>query len=753
MSCFNVESFHKKLLAIATTSAVSTLFQSSYAAEEAQKPATIPQGREVLLATDFIVGGDNEDDRVHLKSTGDISDINLLPAENRPAYTIEQSGGSIGSIKGASGKGDHFIANDTKVTGRLANIDNVTFNGTNIYQGDQIQSSGLVNVKDNLHFPADSLTIVSGSQSDEAGKVEQIKPTFRIQKGATVNVLSGLKVDGNFWQDGRLVLTGNDPDSLRLLPLADAAREPVVSARNIVIGSDAELIFDRSIIEDPNSGQQYLLMEASESDINQPVNIGAGIVPESEYHYEVVVDPDNRKRMLLIPINQADQSAELIADLAAGPNSDLTANPETDPAANPVTDLVASSAANTVANPVTDQVANPATDLVAYPAANPVSDPAADPVADSLQTMMLAVTNPTDGDETEPPDSDSDSAQLIMPVANTAADGSKAIKLTPTISPHGIHNATLALRTAGKTLDERMSGKRIGVSAGDIFSSGGAWIQYAYSKATQDTKFDVPGYHAKINGVSIGADSLLEADQNTTVGVAYTYANGNVEGVGGQGGAGNKIDTDTNIFSLYSSYTEDDFFFDGRMSYSFGKNKGHRYVGGNQLSAKYDSQSWGIGLIAGYTYPMGDQWSWQPRVAFNYYTVKTDDYSESARDPAQTYLSYDQVNNGKYDIMELGAGLTLTGDINTDTMVIQPQLGLMGFHDFKKDPIAITAHYASGGESFLINGADREANRYQLDATIHMEIQSNTTIAFSYSHYWSDSYRVDGFLARVRYTF
>lgn len=318
------------------------------------------------------------------------------------------------------------------------------------------------------------------------------------------------------------------------------------------------------------------------------------------------------------------------------------------------------------------------------------------------------------------------------------------------MSPHAVHNANLALKTVGKTLNDRMSGKRTGINTGDIFSAGAAWIQYDYSKATQDIKDHVPGYHARINGFSMGADSPLERDQNIEAGIAYTYAKGKVAG---KDGSRNKIDTDTHIVSLYSSHLEDDFFFDGRMSYSSGKNKGCRYVDGLLHDAKYDTRSWGVGMIAGHTYSLGDEWSWQPQVAFNYFTIQTDDYIESSRDPAQIHLSYDQVKNGKYDIMELGAGLKLIGEINTRAMIIKPELGLMGFHDFKKDPIAITAHFAAGGEPFRINGADRDSNRYQFDASMSVEIQSNTTITFRYSHHWTDNFKVDGCIAKVCYNF
>lgn len=639
-----------------------------------------PEGKGVL-ATDFT----DDHDRVYVNSKGALGEINLLPAHSRPAFTIEQTGGTIGSIKGANGKDDLFIATDTTVTEQLSDIDNVTFNGTNSYEGSLLQSNGLVGVNGNLHFLADRMTIVSSASASREAAQPESSPTFHIRQGATVTTPAEITIDGNYQHDGRLVLTGHDPESAKLQPLVDGTTQqtPIVSANTIGVGPAADFVFDSSIIKDPAIGKQYLLMEATESNINRPVNVDAE--NELYVHYDAIVDPHNAKRMLLTGTNQADHCANQVPR--------------------------------------------------------------------RFRSMMLAATKPADKEEAVHPKADSNSAKLTRHVVKNVKAGknsAKVAELAPALSPHAVHNANLALKAAGKTLDDRMSGKRTGISTGDIFSAGGAWIQYSYSKATQDFKDNVPGYHAKTNGFSIGADNPLEEDQDIDVGIAYTYAKGKVEG---KDGSRNKIDTDTHVFSLYSSYIEDDFFFDGRMSYSFGKNKGHRYVGENLHDAKYDTQSWGVGMIAGYTYPLGYEWRWQPQVAFNYYTIKTDDYTESARDPDQTFLSYDQVNNGKYDIMELGAGLKLIGDINTDSMVIKPELGLMGFHDFKKDPVAITAHFVAGGENFLIYGADRDANRYQFDATINMEFQNNTTITFSYSHHWADSFKVAGVIARIRSDF
>ncbi|WBA81352.1 autotransporter outer membrane beta-barrel domain-containing protein [Endozoicomonas sp. GU-1] len=637
----------------------------------------VPEGKGIL-ATHF-----TEDcGRVYVNSRGTLDEVNLLPLQSRPSFSIEQTGGKIGSLKGANGKDDRFIANNTTVAEQLSDIDSITFNGINHYKGNLLRSSGLIEVNGHLHFLADRMAIVSGSPDSRRAEVPESSPALHIRQGAVVTIPSELNIDGNYQQDGRLVLTEQSPDSAGFEPLTDGTipQAPVVAAKNIHVGPAADFVFDSVIIQDPAIGKQYLLMEAEDSNINQPVNVDAN--NELYIHYDAIIDPDNAKRMLLISTDQADHR--------------------------------------------TSQVPG------------------------RFRSMMLAATKPSDKEEAE---HDSKSAKLTRHVVKNVKpgkDNKKVAELAPAMSPHAVHNANLALKTAGKTLNDRMSGKRTGINTGDIFSAGAAWIQYDYSKATQDIKDHVPGYHARITGFSMGADSPLERDQHIEAGIAYTYAKGNVAG---KDGSRNKIDTDTHIVSLYSSYLENDFFFDGRMSYSSGKNKGRRYVDGHLNDAKYDSRSWGVSMIAGHTYSLGDEWSWQPQVAFNYFTIQTDDYTESARDPAQTHLSYDQVKNGKYDIMELGAGLKLIGEMNTRAMIIKPELGLMGFHDFKKDPIAITAHFAAGGEHFRINGADRDSNRYQFDASMSVEIQSNTTITFRYSHHWADNFEVDGCIARVRYSF
>ncbi|USE36047.1 hypothetical protein [Endozoicomonas sp. SCSIO W0465] len=266
-----------------------------------------PEGKGEL-ATHFT----DDHERVYVNSRGTLGEVNLLPGQGRPSFTIEQTSGAIGSITGARGKDDHFIATNTTVTGQLSDIDTVTFNGTNSYEDNLLQSNGLIGVNGHLHFSADRMAIVPGSSDSSHTESSESSPVFHIRQGAAVTIPSELMIHGNYQQDGRLMLTEQDPDSARLQPLADGTTQqaPVVSANNINIGTAADFIFDSTIIQDPAIGKHYLLMEAGDANINRPVNVAAD--NELYVHYDAIIDPDNAKRMLLTSTNQAEYRASRV---------------------------------------------------------------------------------------------------------------------------------------------------------------------------------------------------------------------------------------------------------------------------------------------------------------------------------------------------------------------------------------------------------------------------------------------------------
>ena len=419
---------------------------------------------------------------------------------------------------------------------------------------------------------------------------------------------------------------------------------------------------------------------------------------------------DEEKTELVVEISNADRSA-------AGATSSLNGTIPSANTAIPLTEL---------------PPAQDALELTALPAMAPESDLTADlsPAAQPLDDEKLSANGP-------------DLSNYTPDVVNGDVPEPTLI-----VSPHAVHNARLAMQAAGGTLDGLMSSRRTGMDKGHGFSNRGVWMQYSHNNTSQDVKSSIPGYRAKTNGFSIGADSVLENNRDIRTGIAYTYARGNVNG---ENSTNNTIDTDTNIFSIYTSSQEDNYFFDGRLSYAFGKNSGQRTVAGKRLDANYRSRSWGVGLTGGCDMELKDSWYWQPKVAFNYYSIDTDDYSESSRDPDQT-PSFDQVSSERYSILELGAGMSLLADLAIRNGVIRPELGVMAFHDFKKDPI-VTAHYTTGGESFPIYGARRIRNRYQAEAALNVNVLDDTICALSYSYHWASQFRANNFIARISYEF
>ncbi|MGI2025911.1 autotransporter domain-containing protein [Endozoicomonas acroporae] len=336
---------------------------------------------------------------------------------------------------------------------------------------------------------------------------------------------------------------------------------------------------------------------------------------------------------------------------------------------------------------------------------------------------------------------------FVVQRANNPTTAAKLAKqLTPNNTGSNITASRDAQQMSSKAIDTRNTNRRTGMNTGDMMESGGVWIQYAYNNAKQDEKDGVSGYKDKTNGFTLGAD--WELDPMFDAGVAYTYAKSDISGEGV--GSGSTMDSKNHIFTLYGSYDQDDMFMDGMISYASGDNKGHRNVSGHRVQASYDSKSLGIGLSGGMTLPANEEWSWQPLVAFNYYRITTDDYRESA---PLSHLAFDQVKNDNYTIMELGAGVRLMGDIQMDDLAFRPAFKLMVLHDFKDDPVTMTAHYAAGGESFVVHGAKRDTTRYQFAASVDMDLHDNMTLSFNYSHDWMDNFKSDGFIARLRYDF
>ena len=683
---------------IATNPAIVNVSEDGVVSQLTTVPPAHKPGRLVLDYTHNMVplkGRVNGTGEVTVISSGKVGTINFNDSlEQRPSMKIVQNGGIIGTITGRVGYGDSIDVTGSTITGNVTGLDSLTFSGMDtIFRGTEIQTIGPVNVTGKLRLASGSVSIepVKDYVPPEGQKVAT---RVHVAEGATLAVLDRqpggtLDVTGIYQQDGALDV-----------PLtADTDKDVAfVKATSVQLGEKASITLHNE--REAGEGEVYNLMEAATEAINRTPAVKE-LNPNRYTSYYTRLDPTQevQTRLQLATMPKGDHIGGLAKSGGAGESAQMAIKVATD--RKETSSLLAS---------VDDK--------------------------DPLNTWTLRQSKAVDDDPAR--------------VAEIAR------QMTPDNTGASIASAKAGLQQAGNAIGVRQSGRRTGISAGDLYMAGGIWLQYAYSDATQEERDSIYGYEAETHGFTFGGDTDVNEEFN--LGVAYTYSDGKVKG---KDGSTNKADTEAHIFSVYSTMTNGPAFLDAHLSYSMGENNATRFIqenggGINEVKAAYDASSWNVSLTAGYNLPLGDSrdWSWQPLLVFNYSSIETDDYEEESvtGDSADT-LRFDKVQNNTYDVMEAGAGIKIIGDIDTGNMMLKPEFSLMGYHDFKDDPVTMTAQYAAGGNAFLVHGAKREEDRFRFTAGGDMEFRNNLTLTFSYSYDWMDKFAAHGFIARLRYNF
>ncbi|WP_062270506.1 autotransporter outer membrane beta-barrel domain-containing protein [Endozoicomonas arenosclerae] len=310
---------------------------------------------------------------------------------------------------------------------------------------------------------------------------------------------------------------------------------------------------------------------------------------------------------------------------------------------------------------------------------------------------------------------------------------------------NGVGRASVTLQNkVNESIGRRLNSGRTGVNAGDMFESQGFWAEYIFSDGKLDNKDGVKGYEAKVNGVTLGIDSML--NDQMTVGFAFTFGDTKVE----TNDINRDTTTDTYMGTLYTGWTQDNYFLDAMFSYGKGTNEYKRKVqlqSNTSYKGEADSTIWGARFVAGYNYQM-NQWILQPQIAFDYASVDFDDVTEK--------LTGDLAQKRKmkeFEVMELGAGMKLLGDFEMGRGTLQPEFVLMGYHDFKDDKPETTVTILQGDVTRTFTGSDREQNRFLAGLGVSYKMENNLSLGLHYDHNWMGDYKADSFNATVRYEF
>lgn len=346
----------------------------------------------------------------------------------------------------------------------------------------------------------------------------------------------------------------------------------------------------------------------------------------------------------------------------------------------------------------------------------------------SLVVTGLAQNNPND--------------PVFQAYVNASQDPAALKALAEQLTPEVNGGATQAA-TSGQSLVSNVTGNRTsslrGTSSGDALQGTGVWAQALYSDANQDLRDGVAGFNAYSRGIAIGADGKL-SDQ-LTLGVAYSFLH-----TGVNSDSGNTTDVDGNALTLYGSFEQGGYFVDANLSYGINDNESKRRIAGTTAKGDYDSNVLGASLVGGYTYRLNDRFLVEPRLAARYTRVDIDGYREKGSSAAL------RVEDQRYEVAELGAGVRVAGNFPLGRGNLQPQAKLMAYHDFAADEAKSTSTFLLGGTPFVTQGAGSVRNSYEAGIGADYRLGA-ITVGLSYDYVGKTDFNADTFTAKVRYDF
>ncbi len=313
-----------------------------------------------------------------------------------------------------------------------------------------------------------------------------------------------------------------------------------------------------------------------------------------------------------------------------------------------------------------------------------------------------------------------------------------AEQLVPQVNGASLQAAYGLNNTAHLNANQRTQGLR-GQSSGDSFKDAGLWMKALGSQVEQDSRDGIEGYDADLSGLAIGADTKV-TDQ-LTLGLAYSYLNSDISADGG-----NQADIDGHAITLYSGYEQDAWFLDSSLTLGLNHNDSTRYIAGTEAKGDYDSQLLGLDVLGGYGIQLDNGLQVEPRAAARYARVDIDSFREKGSIAAL------DVDDQRYEVVELGAGVRLSGNLPLGQGTLQPEAKVMVYHDFAADRVATSASFTFGGSPFLATGASPARTRYEAGLGLEYKLAA-TTFGVSYDYSGKEDFQTDTLQAKVRYDF
>lgn len=321
------------------------------------------------------------------------------------------------------------------------------------------------------------------------------------------------------------------------------------------------------------------------------------------------------------------------------------------------------------------------------------------------------------------------------------ADAAQLAKLAEQLAPVVNGGATQAAMGGQSLISNALTSRAAdarGLSSGDVLQETGVWVKGLYSDADQSTRDGISGYNAYTSGIIIGADGKVTPD--LTLGVAYSYLSSDVNS------EFSKTSVDGHNLTAYANWTHGPIFVDSNVTFGKNDNESKRDVAGSQAKGDYDSDLFGINVLAGYGFNLQDGLLVEPRVAARYANLKIDGYTEKNSSAALS------VNGQRMEIGEMGAGVRVAKNFPMGQGTLKPEVTAMAYHDFIGDKANSTSAFVVGGSPFVTSGAQAARNSYELGLAADYTIGA-FTVGAAYSYLQKTDFNADTFTLKGRYDF
>ena len=275
-----------------------------------------------------------------------------------------------------------------------------------------------------------------------------------------------------------------------------------------------------------------------------------------------------------------------------------------------------------------------------------------------------------------------------------------------------------------------------GMSSGDnIFERVAVWVQGMFNHSKLDDTSKAKGFDADSSGVAMGIEKFVTDD--VKVGAGYAYTNTDIDGFM------RSTDVDTHTAILYGEYKPSNWYVNGIATYGWSDYSEDRNVGGQNINADYDVETFGLQAMTGYDMQVKN-FGLTPEVGLRYVHIKQDAYTDGTES---------DVSGNDSDILTgvIGAKVNKTFALDNG-MLIKPEARIAATYDLFNDDVNSVVTLANGS-AYAVEGESLDRFGMEFGAGVTAEVNDNVEFALGYEGKFREDYQDHTGLVNLKYKF